>query len=159
MTLEYYSELIKQWHSFDFPPLPVTNLFDKIGQDENSGIEHGDKHSAQHKLRFEDDRMHSFQINNNVDLVIESNGQHPFAEFVHFETLVEEHFRRRFQHILLACKEYLEGAPIGCDFGKNEHEKQKGTSTGFKIMPAKLFPKLVEAFSDKGIDCSKFIDV
>ncbi|KAK7276691.1 hypothetical protein RIF29_17835 [Crotalaria pallida] len=68
--------------SFDFPPLPVTNLSDKSGQDENSGIEHGDKHSAQHKLRFEDDRMHSFQINNNVDLVIESNGQHPFAEFV-----------------------------------------------------------------------------
>ncbi|KAK7252154.1 hypothetical protein RIF29_35913 [Crotalaria pallida] len=77
----------------------------------------------------------------------------------HFESLVEEHFRRRSQHILLACKAYLEGAPVGCDFGKNEHENQKGTSTGFKIMLAKLFPMLVEAFSDKGIDCSQFIDV
>ncbi|KAK7261648.1 hypothetical protein RIF29_27964 [Crotalaria pallida] len=75
--------------SFDFPPLPVTNLFDKSGQDENSGIEHGDKHSAQHKLRFEDDRMHSFQINNNVDLVIESNGQHPFATLHRMDSEIE----------------------------------------------------------------------
>ncbi|KAG5010603.1 hypothetical protein JHK87_019118 [Glycine soja] len=79
----------------------------------------------------------------------------------HFEELVEEHFRKRYQHILLACKAYLEGASIGCAFDseKNEHENQKGTSTGFKIMLAKLFPKLVEAFSDKGIDCSQFVDL
>ncbi|KAE9597168.1 putative aminoacyltransferase, E1 ubiquitin-activating enzyme [Lupinus albus] len=79
----------------------------------------------------------------------------------HFETLVEEHFRKRSQHILLACKACLEGAPIECAFGsgKTEHENQKGTSTGFKIMLAKIFPKLVEAFSDKGIDCSQFVDM
>ncbi|TKY59265.1 ubiquitin-conjugating enzyme E2 24 [Spatholobus suberectus] len=79
----------------------------------------------------------------------------------HFEALVEEHFRKRSQHILLACKAYLEGASIGCGFGcgKTEHENQKGTSTGFKIMLAKLFPKLVEAFSEKGIDCSQFVDL
>lgn len=74
----------------------------------------------------------------------------------HFELLVEEHFRKRSQHILLACKAYLEGAPIGC--GITDHENQNRTSTGFKIMLAKLFPKLVEAFSDKGIDCSQFVD-
>lgn len=61
--------------SFDFPPLPVTNLFEKSGKDKKLGTEHGKKSSARHKLRFKDDRMHSFQINNNVDLVIESNGQ------------------------------------------------------------------------------------
>ncbi|KAL2969285.1 hypothetical protein AAZX31_15G071900 [Glycine max] len=79
----------------------------------------------------------------------------------HFEALVEEHFRQRSKHILLACKAYLEGAPIGCAFGdgKTEHENQKGTSTGFKIMLSKLFPKLVEAFSDKGIDCSQFAEM
>ena len=46
----------------------------------------------------------------------------------HFEALVEEHFRQRSKHILLACKAYLEGAPIGCAFGdgKTEHENQKG---------------------------------
>ncbi|WJX22286.1 (E3-independent) E2 ubiquitin-conjugating enzyme [Trifolium repens] len=74
----------------------------------------------------------------------------------HFETLVEEHFRQRSKHILMACKACLEGSPIGGE--KTEHENQKGTSTGFKLMLAKLFPKLVEAFSEKGIDCSQFVD-
>jgi ubiquitin-conjugating enzyme E2 O len=74
----------------------------------------------------------------------------------HFETLVEEHFRQRSKHILMACKACLEGGPIGGE--KTEHENQKGNSTGFKLMLAKLFPKLVEAFSEKGIDCSQFVD-
>jgi ubiquitin-conjugating enzyme E2 O len=56
----------------------------------------------------------------------------------------------------MACKACLEGSPIGGE--KTEHENQKGTSTGFKLMLAKLFPKLVEAFSEKGIDCSQFVD-
>ncbi|KAK7246508.1 hypothetical protein RIF29_41377 [Crotalaria pallida] len=79
----------------------------------------------------------------------------------HFEALVEEHFRQRSQYILLACKAYLEGVPIGCAVGseKPEDENQKGTSTGFKIMLAKLLPKLVEAFSGKEIDCSQFIEL
>nr|UPX08860.1 pho2 [Medicago sativa] len=75
----------------------------------------------------------------------------------HFEALVEEHFEKRSKHILLACKAYLEGASIGC--GKTEHENQKGTSAGFKIMLAKLFSKLVEAFCDKGIDSSQFVEL
>jgi len=79
----------------------------------------------------------------------------------HFEALVEEHFRQRSKHILLACTAYLEGAPIGCAFGggNTQNENPKGTSAGFKIMLAKLFPKLVEAFSDKGIDCSQFAEM
>lgn len=74
---------------------------------------------------------------------------------------MEEHFRNRSQNILLACKACLEGASIGCVFGtgKSEHENLKGTSAGFKIMLAKLFPKLVEAFCDKGIDCSQFVNL
>lgn len=73
----------------------------------------------------------------------------------HFEELVEEHFDRRAKHILSACKAYMNGAPIGF-LTKGEHEK--GNSMGFKIMLAKLFPKLVQAFSVKGIDCSQFIE-
>lgn len=77
----------------------------------------------------------------------------------HFEELMEEHFRQRCKYILMACKAYQEGIPVGCAFGKEntEREDQKGSSTGFKIMLAKLFPKLVEAFSEKGIDCSEYI--
>lgn len=59
---------------FDFPLLPVTDLFEKSGENKKSCELHDDKLSTQHKLRFKDDRMHSFQINNNEDLIIESNG-------------------------------------------------------------------------------------
>lgn len=51
----------------------------------------------------------------------------------------------------------MEGAPVGCAFGcKDSGENFQQSSKGFKIMLAKLFPKLVEAFSGKGIDCSQF---
>ncbi|GLT45842.1 hypothetical protein SLA2020_196450 [Shorea laevis] len=59
---------------FDFPLLPVTDLFEKSGENKKSCELHDDKLSTQRKLRFKDDRMHSFQINNNEDLIIESNG-------------------------------------------------------------------------------------
>ena len=59
---------------FDFPHLPVTDLFEKSGENTKSCELHDNTFSTEHKLRFEDDRMHSFQINNNVDLIIESNG-------------------------------------------------------------------------------------
>ncbi|TQD88365.1 hypothetical protein C1H46_026109 [Malus baccata] len=77
----------------------------------------------------------------------------------HFEELVIEHFTRHSQNILMACKAYMDGAPVGCAVGfqKTEDKDGKGSSTGFKIMLSKLFPKLVEAFSAKGIDCNQFI--
>ncbi|KAJ6959112.1 hypothetical protein NC653_037416 [Populus alba x Populus x berolinensis] len=59
---------------FDFPPLPVTDLFDKREEKKESCV-HDDRPPTQRKLRFEDDRMHSFQINNNVDLIMESRGE------------------------------------------------------------------------------------
>jgi len=77
----------------------------------------------------------------------------------HFEAFVKEHFSRCSTDILSACKAYMEGAPVGCAFGyqNNEQENQHGNSMGFKIMLSKLFPKLVEAFSDKGIDCGQYV--
>ncbi|CAI9279677.1 unnamed protein product [Lactuca saligna] len=71
----------------------------------------------------------------------------------HFEALVEEHFSKRCGRILMGCKAYLEGVPVG---GENvEAEGQNGNSTGFKIMLSKLVPKLVEAFTAKGFDCGE----
>ncbi|KAM7263971.1 hypothetical protein ACFE04_001654 [Oxalis oulophora] len=77
----------------------------------------------------------------------------------HFEALVEEHFARRSQSIMLACKAYLEGVPVGCTFDCEEIKlgNSKSNSTGFKIMLEKLFPMLLEAFTNKGIDCSQFV--
>ncbi|KAK1418963.1 hypothetical protein QVD17_28117 [Tagetes erecta] len=56
---------------YDFPPLPVTNLFENssmIGK--NECISNDEIHSTRRKLRFEDD-VYDFQINNNVDLVMD----------------------------------------------------------------------------------------
>lgn len=77
----------------------------------------------------------------------------------HFEALVKEHFSRRAKTILSACNAYMEGAPVGfaLECGKNGHNVDlKESSTGFKIMLAKLFPKLVDAFSDQGTNYSEF---
>lgn len=66
---------------FDFPPLPVTNLFEKSEKGKTSCEGQDVNFSALPKLRFKDDRIHSFGISNNVDLVIESNDQQPLATF------------------------------------------------------------------------------
>ncbi|KAK1319169.1 hypothetical protein QJS10_CPB04g01939 [Acorus calamus] len=59
---------------FDFPPLPVTNLFQKSEVDEKDSELDGDRLSEERKTRSELEHMHSFQINNNVDLIIEVDG-------------------------------------------------------------------------------------
>ncbi|OWM77461.1 probable ubiquitin-conjugating enzyme E2 24 [Punica granatum] len=78
----------------------------------------------------------------------------------HFEALVLEHFGNCCLNILSACKEYMDGAPVGFPSGhgiEREQENHKGSSTGFKIMLTKLCPKLIEAFEEKGFDCSQFM--
>ncbi|XWS35311.1 hypothetical protein CRYUN_Cryun21dG0115000 [Craigia yunnanensis] len=57
---------------FDFPPLSVTNLFEK-SEDEKEFDANEGEYYAQYNLIFEEDNMHSFQINNNADLILESN--------------------------------------------------------------------------------------
>ncbi|KAK9906965.1 hypothetical protein M0R45_002579 [Rubus argutus] len=76
----------------------------------------------------------------------------------HFEGLVMEHFTQRSENILMACKAYMEGTPIGCavDFPKTEDQHSKGSSTGFKLMLAKLFQKLVEAIFCQGNRLQQF---
>ncbi|XP_062206982.1 uncharacterized protein LOC133908816 isoform X2 [Phragmites australis] len=58
----------------DFPSLPGTNLFSNGGGDSN-GVEesHCSFSVPEDRLRPRDERVHSFQINNNIDLIIESN--------------------------------------------------------------------------------------
>ncbi|KAI3756621.1 hypothetical protein L1987_56443 [Smallanthus sonchifolius] len=57
---------------YDFPPLPVTNLFENNGINDKDDCKSNDeRHSTRRKLRFEDDHVYNFQINNNVDLVMD----------------------------------------------------------------------------------------
>ncbi|KAL4289640.1 hypothetical protein GQ457_14G001050 [Hibiscus cannabinus] len=64
------SEFITEY-GFDFPSLPVTDLFEKSEDEKEFDAE--EVYSGRYKLIFEDDNMHTFQINNNVDLIMESN--------------------------------------------------------------------------------------
>lgn len=78
---------------FDFPSLPVTNLFERSEEDRDkyggTGIDN--RSSLQSNLRVEDECMHSFQINNNVDLIMESNGSlnNPEIKMVHTDAHVD----------------------------------------------------------------------
>lgn len=64
---------------------------------------------------------------------------------------MKDHFTHRAQHVLAACKAYMEGVPVGSSV--NLHESSTTNSTGFKIMLSKLYPKLVEVFLEIGVDC------
>lgn len=58
---------------FDFPPLPVTELFANKSTDIKRNELHKNIPPLRKKLRFREQSMHSFQICNNEDLIIESN--------------------------------------------------------------------------------------
>ncbi|KAI3510389.1 hypothetical protein L1887_17344 [Cichorium endivia] len=73
----------------------------------------------------------------------------------HFEALIEEHFRKRYKYILMACKTYMEGAPFGYVFA-GEHVGNIKCSSGFKIALSNLYPKLLRAFSARGFHYSEF---
>lgn len=58
----------------DFPALPFTDLFeDKNNKDGDAVRLHEHTNSTRRKLIYEDDHMHSFQIDNNADLIEELN--------------------------------------------------------------------------------------
>jgi hypothetical protein len=58
----------------EYPSLPATNLFSNASGDVNGTDEsHCSFPVPEDRLRQRDERMHSFQINNNIDLIIESN--------------------------------------------------------------------------------------
>ncbi|KAL8479484.1 hypothetical protein ACS0TY_026400 [Phlomoides rotata] len=58
----------------DFPALPVTDLFEDNNKEREVVTSRKEKYSIRRKLRYEDGRMHSFQITNNADLVVEPKG-------------------------------------------------------------------------------------
>ncbi|XP_020245903.1 small G protein signaling modulator 1-like isoform X2 [Asparagus officinalis] len=59
---------------FNFPSLPFSNLFTNADNDMNGVEMHdGGISVCEHPPRYDDEHMHSFQISNNVDLIMESN--------------------------------------------------------------------------------------
>ncbi|KAL9265212.1 putative ubiquitin-conjugating enzyme E2 23 [Drosera capensis] len=76
-----------------------------------------------------------------------------------FKDLVKEHFKRRGYYILRACDAYMKGYLIGSlsdDASITDKSDENATSVGFKLMLAKLVPKLFLALSDLGAECDEF---
>ncbi|KAH9621494.1 hypothetical protein KSS87_002749 [Heliosperma pusillum] len=76
-----------------------------------------------------------------------------------FEDLVEEHFKRRGYYILKACDAYMKGYLIGSlakDALVTNKSEANATSVGFKLMLAKIVPKLISSLSKVGADCEEF---
>lgn len=57
----------------EFPVLPVMDLFDNSDKDRKKVRVKESQFSAECRLRYLDAHMHSFEINNNADLIVESN--------------------------------------------------------------------------------------
>ncbi|KAF8377784.1 hypothetical protein HHK36_031169 [Tetracentron sinense] len=76
-----------------------------------------------------------------------------------FEELLKDHFRRRGYYILKACDAYMKGYLIGSltkDASVSDRSSENSTSVGFKLMLAKIVPKLILALSEVGADCREF---
>jgi ubiquitin-conjugating enzyme E2 O len=76
-----------------------------------------------------------------------------------FEELVKDHFRKRGYYILKACDAYMKGYLIGSlteDASVSDKSNASSTSVGFKLMLAKIVPKLFLALSAVGADCQEF---
>lgn len=76
-----------------------------------------------------------------------------------FEDLVKEHFKRRGYYILKACDAYMKGYLIGSlsrDASVTDRSEANATSVGFKLMLAKIVPKLLTSLSEVGADCHEF---
>ncbi|KAF7143438.1 hypothetical protein RHSIM_Rhsim05G0054000 [Rhododendron simsii] len=76
-----------------------------------------------------------------------------------FEDLVREHFRRRGYYILKACDAYMKGYLIGSltkDASLSERSIANANSVGFKLMMAKIVPKLLLSLNVIGADCDAF---
>lgn len=78
----------------------------------------------------------------------------------HFKDFVVGHFYHRAHNILVACKEYMDGAQVGClvKGGVQDVEAgDKSCSKHFKESLSTFMHNLVEAFSKIGADCDKFL--
>lgn len=76
-----------------------------------------------------------------------------------FEELVREHFKRHGYYILKACDTYMKGYLIGSlteDASISDKSIPDANSVGFKLMLAKIVPKLFLALTEVGADCHEF---
>lgn len=76
-----------------------------------------------------------------------------------FEELIREHFKMRGYYIFKACDAYMKGFLIGSlvkDASVSSNSSANSNSVGFKLMLAKIVPKLFLALKEIGVECEEF---
>ncbi|KAL6572669.1 putative ubiquitin-conjugating enzyme E2 23 [Orobanche minor] len=77
---------------------------------------------------------------------------------VDFEQIVFEHFRKRGRYILKACDAYMKGHLIGslAKDASGNNSLTNSNPVGFKLLLAKVLPKLLSALNEVGAECREF---
>lgn len=78
---------------------------------------------------------------------------------MHFEGFVKDHFQRRGYYILKACEAYMGGCLIGAltkDACITEKSNEQSCSVGFKLMLAKILPRLIASLTEVGVNSHQF---
>ncbi|KAH7518397.1 probable ubiquitin-conjugating enzyme E2 23 [Ziziphus jujuba] len=120
--------------------------FNEAGYDKQIGTAEGEKNSLSYN-------ENTFLLNCKTMMYLMRKPPKEFAE------LVREHFRRRGYYILKACDAYMKGYLIGTltkDASVSDRSDANSTSVGFKLMLAKIVPKLFLVLSEVGADCDEF---
>ncbi|CAH9057010.1 unnamed protein product [Cuscuta europaea] len=120
--------------------------FNEAGYDKQVGTAEGEKNSLSYN-------ENTFLLNCKTMMYLMRK---PLKDF---EELVTEHFKRRGYYILKACDAYMKGYLIGTlnpDASFSSNSTTQSNSVGFKLMLAKIVPKLLHALSEIGADCDEF---
>ncbi|KAI4297783.1 hypothetical protein L6164_037650 [Bauhinia variegata] len=120
--------------------------FNEAGYDKQIGTAEGEKNSLSYN-------ENSFLLNCKTMMYLMRK---PPKDF---EMLIKEHFRRRGHYILKACDAYMKGYLIGSlnrDASVNDNSDHNANSVGFKLMLAKIMPRLFLALKEIGADCEEF---
>ncbi|XAR72685.1 Ubiquitin--protein ligase [Bertholletia excelsa] len=120
--------------------------FNEAGYDKQIGTAEGEKNSLSYN-------ENTFLLNCKTMLYLMRRPPKDFEE------LIRDHFRRRGYYILKACDAYMKGYLIGSltkDASVSEKSDPNANSVGFKLMLAKIVPKLFLALSEVGAACHAF---
>ncbi|PHT97857.1 putative ubiquitin-conjugating enzyme E2 23 [Capsicum chinense] len=120
--------------------------FNEAGYDKQVGTAEGEKNSLSYN-------ENTFLLNCKTMMYLMRKSPKDFEE------LIREHFRMRGYYILKACDAYMKGFLIGSlrkDASISSHSSANSNSVGFKLMLAKIVPKLFLALKEIGVECEEF---
>ncbi|KAK6916734.1 Ubiquitin-conjugating enzyme E2 [Dillenia turbinata] len=140
------SSILQLLVSFQGLVLNAKPYFNEAGYDKQLGTAEGEKNSLSYN-------ENTFLLNCKTMMYLMRK---PPKDF---ENLIKEHFKRRGYYILKACDAYMKGYLIGSltkDASISDENNANSTSAGFKLMLAKIVPKLFSSLKEVGAQCEGF---